>query len=169
MLYDLAVNSFMVFIESSFLTEFSKVISLIFEPWVLFIVAVLLSVFIFLKISQKKAMVFSVSMVVSGILIKLFKEIFQRVRPENMIVAETGFSFPSGHVTASIVFLGLLVAIFCKKNSTNKKLASLISVFIVLIVAFSRIYLRVHWFTDVVGGVILGGVILILSLIILEK
>jgi len=164
---DLLVNDFMVLIETSFLKNFAKVISFIFEPEILILASIILSVFIFFKVSKKNGFVFSGAMIVTGLLIKIFKELIQRVRPENMLVAETGFSFPSGHATVSIVFFGLLIAIFSKKKS--KIISIIISSILVLLIVFSRIYLRVHWFIDVFGGLVFGGIILVLSLIVLKK
>ena len=105
-------------------------------------------------------------MVISGIIIKISKEVFQRARPLSSIINETNFTFPSGHATITVVFLGLITYLFSKKDS--KKQMTIVTIFLILFIGFTRIYLRVHWFTDVITGFILGSVILFTSIKLFE-
>lgn len=73
------------------------------------------------------------------------KNLFQRVRPE---VYGSEFAFPSGHTMASTVVFGALALLLWPKN---KKLAIGLLVF-PLLIGFSRIYLDVHWLSDIFGG-----------------
>ena len=80
-------------------------------------------------------------------------------------VTETDFSFPSGHVTTAMVFFGVLAYLILKKyKDTN--LILLIPLVFVLLIGFTRLYLGIHWFSDVLGGIFLGEFILTGSLII---
>jgi undecaprenyl-diphosphatase len=97
-------------------------------------------------------------------IIKILKEIIKRSRPISTLIQETGFSFPSGHTIMSIVFFGLLVYIFAAKK--NKIKAIIISTIIITITILSRLYLQVHWLTDIIGGIIIGTTILAISIII---
>ena len=95
---------------------------------------------------------------------KLSKEKFQRAKPLNTLIPETSFSRPSGHATIDVVFFGLITYLFITKK--HKLTATLISTLIILITGFTRLYLRVHWLTDVIAGLTLGTIILITSILI---
>lgn len=92
----------------------------------------------------------------------ILKKIVKRVRPEHlMLVEETGFSFPSGHAMLIFAF-GALAIHFIWKTIQNKPLKiALISIVSALIglVGFSRIYLGVHYLTDIIAGFLCSFVI----------
>lgn len=88
---------------------------------------------------------------ISGIILELFlKVIIQSQRPINPFM--TDFSFPSGHTFMTLLIAGSLTYILWPRN---KKVACTLLVFPIA-VAFSRIYLNVHWLTDIIGSIILG-------------
>jgi undecaprenyl-diphosphatase len=91
--------------------------------------------------------------VIMNILLKMF---FSRPRPPliHPIVASTGYSFPSGHTIAAITFFGLMAVYFWSKR---KKFVAVFLGFWVLAVGFSRIYLMVHYPSDVLGALLIGS------------
>lgn len=95
----------------------------------------------------------------------ILKNILQRTRPiEYSIIPETGYSFPSGHSMISMAFYGYLIYLVYKnvKNKYQKIfLMSILSILIILI-GISRIYLGVHYTSDVLGGFLIAIVYLIL-------
>jgi undecaprenyl-diphosphatase len=107
----------------------------------------------------------------TGIL-NLFKYIFQRQRPLDPLMRDvTGFSFPSGHSFSSFTFFGLLIYILWR-TGIRKPLKILLSIVLFLfaaVIAFSRVYLRVHYPSDVVAGFCLSIIWLMLSLWVLHK
>lgn len=87
-----------------------------------------------------------------------------RDRPltDGILADGPGFSFPSGHALQLVVALGLLYAVYRPAGQRARALALAGSVVLVLAVGWTRLHLGVHWLTDLVGGVLLGGVILAL-------
>jgi len=166
MLIDTATYALMQSIQIPILTVISKSISSVLDPKVLIIVSLILAAYFYIKFSKKQGVFFASVIFLTGILIELTKEIFRRVRPLNSIIPEHGFSMPSGHATIAVVFFGLLVFLFSRKKSkTMKSITTSIATLIILSTAFSRVYLRVHWLTDVLVGLILGTVILISAIL----
>jgi len=95
----------------------------------------------------------------------ILKELFSRPRPYELImIEETGYSFPSGHSMAAMAFYGFLIYLIWKNSwkRKNKVLATIILSSIILLVGISRIYLGVHYASDVIGGFLISFVYLIL-------
>ena len=167
MLIDSVVMAFMQSIQSPALVGFSKGISFIFDPVIIILVSLIIALAIYFKKSKKQGVFFGVSILITGVLMKIIKWGFQRVRPIEALVQESGFSFPSGHTTMAMVFFGLIAYLFVSKKHRLEAMFSAIG--LTLLIGFTRLYLRVHWLTDVLGGLVLGGIILILSTIIYKK
>ena len=128
-------------------------------------------VVLFLLFKNRK---FILPFLFTGISAEIFnlagKNFFERVRPAGELVNETSYSFPSGHATLSIAVYGFLVyLIFKLSKKENLKIWSLVvmSVFIGLI-GLSRLYLQVHYLSDVLGGFVLGGLCLVAGIIFSE-
>ena len=103
---------------------------------------------------------------------QIIKHIVRRPRPNVLrLVEEDGYSFPSGHSMVSMAFYGIIIYLVYK-NVTNKylkwTLITLLSL-LILSIGFSRIYVGVHYFTDVVGGFLLGLAYLIIYINIYNK
>lgn len=95
------------------------------------------------------------NLVLIALLNNILKLIVRRARPTGFrLIAETGYSFPSGHSMVSMAFYGYLIYLIYK-NVRNKKLRwTLITCFslLILIIGMSRIYLGVHYTSDVFAG-----------------
>ncbi len=88
----------------------------------------------------------------------LIKFIMQRARPENALIHSAGYSFPSGHAIRAIIFFSFLIYCF-KDEIKNKALQALFiagNIIMFILIGFSRIYLNVHWLSDVLAGFALG-------------
>ena len=150
-------------------TEIVKVITNITSPIMVIITALILV----LAIKDKKI---KISLVINllGITIinNLIKVIIARPRPEiNKLVTETGYSFPSGHSITSMVFYGYLVYL-TYKYINNKKIKIPLIIFLILLIptiGLARIYLGVHYASDVLCGFLLGTIYLILFISISKK
>src|SRR5262245_52516980 len=95
------------------------------------------------------ALALPLAMAGTGALQLLTKWAVDRPRPN---LAEWGF--PSGHVLALVVFFGVITYLLCSTQTRwgLGRLGSVVAVLTVLIVAFSRLYLDVHWLSDIAGG-----------------
>ncbi|MGN0721114.1 MAG: phosphatase PAP2 family protein [Anaerovoracaceae bacterium] len=104
---------------------------------------------------------------------KPMKHIFLRARPDAALhlVKQGGFSFPSGHSVTSVIFYGVLIYLLNRhcKNDKLRKVLTVICGFLALTIGPSRIYVGVHWPTDVLAGWCIGGAVLMVSICILER
>lgn len=104
---------------------------------------------------------------------KPMKHIFLRARPDAALhlVKQGGFSFPSGHSVTSVIFYGLSIYLLNKhcKNDKFRRILTVICGFLALTIGPSRIYVGVHWPTDVLAGWCIGGAVLMVSICILER
>lgn len=100
-----------------------------------------------------------VSVATSIILVYLGKHAIARTRPDGSLFPMPSFSFPSGHSTIAVSFYGLIGLIFVlESKKTLFQLAFITSIFfIVTLVLLSRLFLGVHYLSDVVGGLLVGG------------
>ena len=105
------------------------------------------------------------NLALAGILIVTFKNIYQRPRPEILhLVEEKGFSFPSGHSLAVTIMVGTLIVIFSQriKDQLWKRIVQILLGFYLLSVLVSRVYLGVHYPSDVLASLCVGlGVLFI--------
>lgn len=103
------------------------------------------------------------------------KHIVQRPRPEGIaLIEETGFSFPSAHTMGSVVFYGFLIFLIWKylKNKPLKITLTIVLSIFAIMIGYTRVYLGVHYFTDVLAGMCAGIAYLAVAIVlfvVLEK
>lgn len=144
------------FLISDFVTPIAKFITNFGGAIFLSIATVML--FLFIK-NKKIGLSIISNIVIITVLNQLLKRILQRPRPtEFRIVEETGYSFPSGHSMVSMAFYGYLIYLiyrYIKNKYVKWTLITILSILICLI-GISRIYLGVHYTSDVLGGFLLS-------------
>jgi len=167
---DLIVNSLMPSLQNNFFASISKIIDFIFDTEFMILVSLILSAFIWFTHSKKESLFFAITIILNAAIVFVLKELVQRARPSNALLISKSFAFPSGHTTNAVVFFGLLIyLIFKKDKSKNLKIASIsLSIFMIFLIAFTRLYLNLHWLTDVLGGLTLGTFVLTSSIITRE-
>ena len=157
------------FLISDFVTPIAKFITNFGGALFLSIATVML----FLLIKNKKIGLSIISnIVIITILNQLLKRILQRPRPtEFRIVEEKGYSFPSGHSMVSMAFYGYLIYLiyrYIKNKYVKWTLITILSILICLI-GISRIYLGVHYTSDVLGGFLLSISYLVIYISSIKK
>lgn len=108
----------------------------------------------------------------SLLLMFMLKFFFQRNRPQQQLIDEvSGYSFPSGHALISVVFYGLFIHMAWHEIKIKwlRTLVIIILGILILLIAFSRVYLRVHYASDVIAGIAVGFIWLVLSLRIIHR
>jgi membrane-associated phospholipid phosphatase len=133
----------------------------------------LILIFYFLLV--KKQTWFSIRVITiaisSLVLMLLLKQLFQRKRPlAPLLKAAKGLSFPSGHAIMAVTFYGLLIYILQHSITIDwlKWLVIVLVTVLIILIGFSRIYLRVHYASDVAAGFIIGLLWLLISLAVLK-
>lgn len=142
-----------------YLTIFFKVITHLIDIPVI-ITWVLIVTFIFYRKQWKvESFLMLGNLTLAGILIVTFKNIYQRPRPEILhLVEEKGFSFPSGHSLAVTIMVGTLIVVFSQriKNQVWRKVVQIgLGIYLVSVLV-SRIYLGVHYPSDVIASLCVG-------------
>lgn len=104
--------------------------------------------------------------ILAAVGIEFFKHIVHSPRPWGIAHSPDGFSFPSGHTTlATVFYTGIALLLVKAFNLRRSSLAYRLVILVILAVGVSRIYLGAHWFTDVLGGWLLGTGILTLVIL----
>lgn len=129
---------------------------------------------IFLLIMKNKKMSFSIllNLVIVTFLNIFLKNIIQRPRPDDFrLINETGYSFPSGHSMISMAYYGYLIYLIFKfvKNKRLKTFFITFLCILILTIGLSRIYLGVHYTSDVIAGFVLSVSYLIIYTSIIKK
>lgn len=131
-----------------------------------------LSIFLIVKRRKRAAFVSLLSLTAGVCLVLFFKHLFARPRPFGCLgLSLDCFSYPSGHVTLSFYFYGLLGYLLHRFFFPSKTAFFFIMGFsfsLVALVAFSRLYLGVHYLSDLAGGVLLGGILLSGAIILID-
>ena len=150
--FDSVVYYFLVNNRNEVLNNFFKIITQFGSAIVLIIITILCVIFIR---DKKYKILVPANLVTIAIINIVLKNFFLRPRPNELrLIEETGYSFPSGHAMASTAFYGLLIYIVHEKVE-NKILRNTICIMLgllILLISISRIYVGVHYTSDVIAG-----------------
>ncbi len=138
------------------LTVIMRAITNFGEPY--FLIAITLLSIICIK-DKKIGLWIALNLIISAGLNILLKNLIQRPRPEGYrLIQENGYSFPSGHSMVSMAFYGLIVYLIWKKvkNPKERYILCTICAILPILIGFSRIYLGVHYASDVLAGLLLS-------------
>jgi undecaprenyl-diphosphatase len=151
--------------DSHFLFSLMQWVSFIFGGWSSMLVVIAISVLVWWRIGRLEAIVIPVGGLVT-LVNRALKLAVNRPRPSadlvHVLSEGRDGSFPSGHAFFAIVILGLLAYLIFtnSKNQTLGTVVLVVLIVLILLIGTSRVYLGVHWSSDVLGGYLTGGVFL---------
>lgn len=137
-------------------------------------IASIVIIFLILYFLKKKKIFLGIDILILGevLLNNIVKVIVGRERPSlEHLVTETSYSFPSGHTMVAVVLYGLIIyLLYSSKMNKNLKFSCiLLLILLIILIMISRIYLGVHFFSDVFSGLCLSLAYLIFMIKELEK
>ncbi len=150
---DRNVYNFLVSIRNPFLNNFFKFITIFANRNPIIIITLIICIFVFKNNKERFYIVLNVLIV--PLINILLKGIFVRERPNILrLINEKGYSFPSGHAMLATAFYGLLIYFAYKKIKTKwiRNLVCFLLALLVVLIMLSRIYVGVHYTTDVIAG-----------------
>ncbi len=158
---DNAASSFIISIRSPELTNTMNIITNISGSYALIVFTTL---FIILIKKKKYPLAITINLIAVFITSQLAKAIVERDRPLDMLVSAPGYSYPSGHSMVGLAYFSFLSYLVIKyiPNKIVKIILPIVFTITILLVGFSRIYLGVHYLSDVLAGFLLGAIYLII-------
>jgi undecaprenyl-diphosphatase len=157
LLIDDSVNTQVTRIQTPLFVEIAKGIGIAFEsPNVVYLIIIVCGI-LFIKRMKKEFLLLSLTGILTSALVYTVKILAERARPINRLIEKTDYAFPSGHACVSVIFFGFMIYMAFKYIKPGTRVAFIIpSVLLILIIGLSRVYLNVHWFSDVIGGFSFG-------------
>ena len=168
---DLAMQQAFINMRTDLITPFMKVVTHSTDTITIVILCVAL---LLLPMTRKKmGLPLTVAALINMGTYKAMKHIFLRARPDVIyhLVEQGGYSFPSGHSATSMLVYGLLFYMIGKycNNQKLKVLLQAVCGILVLTVGPSRLYVGVHWATDVLAGWCVGAAVLMAAVYLIER
>jgi membrane-associated phospholipid phosphatase len=141
------------------------------DAWLLGVWCVLGAAILTVRRRYALAIGFTLAIVGNGLLNSIFKHLFERVRPvhDQSIATATGWSFPSGHSSGSLVTYGIIAYVLVRVLPDHWRLPTIVAATLIAVTtASSRVFLRVHFASDVLAGFALGTVWLVACILSIE-
>jgi undecaprenyl-diphosphatase len=159
--FDNTIISFVQGFESPGLTSIMKLFSIIGDTPSVIVLSLVVLLFLYVVLKHRSELVlFVVALSGSAILNLLLKYLFQRARPEiHRLVEIAGYSFPSGHAMNACTVYTIIAFLLWHNiaTKTGRTILIIISAVMILSIGISRIYLGVHYPSDIIGGYLASG------------
>ncbi|MEH7401772.1 phosphatase PAP2 family protein [Gottfriedia acidiceleris] len=159
--FDSTVINFIQGIESPVITSFMKIITFLGSSVFIILLSISILYFLYKVLNHRSELIlFFAALIGSNILCVLLKLFFHRARPDlHRLIEISGYSFPSGHATNAMTVYGILTFILWRniRTKSGRSLLIITSLIMILLIGISRIYLGVHFPSDVIAGYFTGG------------
>ena len=155
--FDKFVQNLLLPITNPTNTRIVEKITYLGGPRIAAILSIIVSLYMFIR-HNFKAGIWSASTLVIGNLINILaKNLIQRPRPSDKLVAIGGYSFPSGHTFGTALFIFFVVFLIVPqiKAVTLRRILTFLGFLWILIIALTRVYLHVHYPTDTIASILL--------------
>jgi undecaprenyl-diphosphatase len=154
---DNAVSAWFVAHQNPVVYKIALIATWVGSPAVMVLVAIAAGVWFYGRSGRRKAGVVVAAPAVGGLLSGTIKLLYGRARPVGAVLLnEKSYSFPSGHAATSAAVMVSLCYVLARERMISWPTAIVIGGSVPLIVGLTRLYLNVHWFTDVIGGWTVG-------------
>ncbi|NCT55419.1 phosphatase PAP2 family protein [bacterium] len=156
--YDQPIWLFLYSLRSSVLNILMRFVSFLGMYGVVF-TSILILLYLYLKNKRYLALIFAVTLGTGEVVNVIFKNLVGRSRPLiSPLVIEKDFGFPSGHSMLAVIFFVSVTYLYfaLTQNKKGTKILAIISSFCILLIGISRVYLGVHYTSDVLAGFLTG-------------
>lgn len=165
---NLAVNSWIPTVQSPILTQVAEAVNLL-DTNVLLVISLPVAGYLFYRKQTKYGFMLLAAMAADALILQALKTWVVSPRPFNALIVETDYSFPSGHITSILVLLGMLTYIAYQTNKPAFKVLAVATPVLGVLMAFDRLYLNMHWFTDVLAAPFLALFIVTATVLVVES
>jgi undecaprenyl-diphosphatase len=168
--FDDAVRAWFLAHQNPTVYQIASALSWIGSPTIMVIVAIAAGAWFYRGRGRSKAGVIVAAPAVGGLLAGGMKLLYGRARPAGAtLINERTFAFPSGHAATSAAVMVTLCYVLARERIISWPIAIVIGGIVPLIVGLTRLYLDVHWTTDVVGGWTVGLFVAAMSAALYER
>ncbi|MFM8561494.1 MAG: bifunctional DedA family/phosphatase PAP2 family protein [Solirubrobacterales bacterium] len=150
---DLTVNRWAVDLYNPAVASVSEVVTVLGAPALVWPLVGLVTILLFLRRHWVEGAVLGAGMVLTILFVRLGKSVLERPRPADALVDASGYSFPSGHAAYAVAWVALaIIAMRLVPSLRGRWWVVAAAIAVAAIVALTRVYLRVHWLSDVLAG-----------------
>ncbi|HEY2026370.1 MAG TPA: phosphatase PAP2 family protein [Gemmatimonadaceae bacterium] len=168
--FDTAVQSWVIAHENGALQQLFLFFTNVGGPLPIGILSVVAAVYLWYRHERRMASAVLVAPVVALALFSVVKRIYARPRPAGLGgLVPSSYSFPSGHATSAAAVFCTLAYVYWREGLIGRRTAIAIAIVAPLLIGLSRVYLNVHWATDVLGGWSAGLLIAVLSSLLYDR
>ena len=154
--FDSAIISYVQGLETPTLTAIMKFFTFIGSGNAIFVIAVVVMFFLYMVLHHRSELLFfSIVIIFTSILNQMLKDFFHRARPDfHRLVEIGGYSFPSGHAMSAMAVYGALAFLLWRHIPTRlgRTILIILSAIMIFMIGISRVYLGVHYPSDIIGG-----------------
>lgn len=165
---NLGFNSWITTIQSHSITQVAEALN-IFDTTVLLIISLPVASYFLYRKETKNGLMLLGAMAADALLLQILKTTVASPRPFNSLIPEGDFSFPSGHLTSILVLLGMLTYFAYQNRKPSLKLFAVITPVLGVLMALDRLYLNVHWLSDVIAAPFLALFIVTATVLVIES
>lgn len=138
------------------LTTLAKALSFLGSLWVVLAAVIATVMFFVTRKRLAEATTIAIAFVLTDITFHVMKSAVERPRPPDPLVDSGGFAYPSGHAALAVTYLAIAVLLARGGRAARRLAIVLAGVAATVLIGLSRVYLRVHWLSDVSGGWAVG-------------
>lgn len=164
-LMDQRIENLMRTFKNFFFIKFLLAATTIASWQIIIIISLLVTALFYLRGREKSLIGYWLTIMGAFGTSAILKLTIMRPRPLESFYVENSYSFPSTHAAISIAMFGFLAFVYSKRRTLKQRInISFLALLLVLLIGFSRIYLRVHFLSDVIAGYLIGAIWLVIGI-----